>query len=138
MVVNYDDSDGWYDHQLGPIVTPVPDEPGRTDGHRLLWVQRSKVPTSSTGTPEEARCGVGPRLPLLVVSPYAKANFVDGTFSTQSSVVQFIEDNWLAGQRLGNGAADAESGTIDNMFNFQRPSASPLFLDPSTGEPLHY
>jgi len=71
---------------------------------------------------------------MLVISPYAKRNFVDGTFTTQSSVVQFIEDNWLNSQRLGNGAADAETGSLDNMFNFQHPLAPPLFLGPSTGE----
>ena len=38
-----------------------------------------------------------PRLPLLVISPFAKVNFVDGTFTDQTSIVQFIEDNWLGG-----------------------------------------
>ena len=83
-----------------------------------------------------ARCGVGPRLPLLVISPYAKRNFVDGTFTDQSSIVNFIEDNWLGGERIGSGSADATAGTLDNMFSFFRGARTgPLFLDPSTGEP---
>ena len=52
------------------------------------------------------------------ISPFAKRNYVDGTFTDQSSVVQFIEDNWLGGQRIGGGAADATAGTLDNMFSF--------------------
>jgi phospholipase C len=134
VIVNYDDSDGWYDHQLGPIVRQSQTSLDALTGTGFCGFNTARVPVSTTGSPEEARCGVGPRLPMLVISPYAKRNFVDGTFTTQSSLVQFIEDNWLGGQRLGNGAADAETGTIDNMFSFAHPSAPPVFLDPSTGE----
>lgn len=138
VVINWDDSDGWYDHQLGPIVRQSQTSLDALTGAGLCGSSATKVPVTTAGTPEQGRCGVGPRLPMLVISPYAKKNFVDGTFSTQSSIVQFIEDNWLNGQRLGDGAADAESGTIDNMFNFGHPSARPLFLNPSTGEPVRH
>ena len=135
VIINYDDSDGWYDHQLGPIVRQSQTPLDALTGPGLCGANATKVPMSASNTPEQARCGVGPRLPMLVISPYAKRNFVDNTFTTQSSVVQFIEDNWLGGQRLGNGAVDAESGSIDNMFDFDHPGAPPLLLDPSTGEP---
>ena len=71
---------------------------------------------------------------MLVISPYAKKNYVDNTFTTQTSVVRFIEDNWLGGQRIGSGSADASSGSIANMFHFSWASTPPLFLDPSSGE----
>jgi len=38
---------------------------------------------------------------------------------SQASVVQFIEDNWLVGQRLGGGSFDATTGSINDMFKFQ-------------------
>jgi phospholipase C len=88
-----------------------------------------------TGLVEQARCGVGVRMPFLVVSPLAKRNYVDHTLTDQSSVVRFIEDNWLSGERLGDGAADAPAGSIDGMFDFAHQNARRLFLDPSTGEP---
>ncbi len=55
----------------------------------------------------------------------------------QSSVVEFIEQNWSL-PPLGNGAADNEVGSIDDMFDFAhpRPMNPPLFLDPSSGEPV--
>jgi phospholipase C len=84
---------------------------------------------------QQARCGVGPRLPLLVISPFARRNFVDNTFTDQASIVQFIEDNWLGGERIGGGAADAMAGTLDHLFSFGGRRAGPLFLNPSTGEP---
>ena len=84
---------------------------------------------------QQARCGAGPRIPLLVISPYSRTNFVDGTFTTQTSVVRFIEDNWLGGQRIPGGSADAWTGSLGNMLDLAKPTAAPLFLDPSTGEP---
>jgi phospholipase C len=38
--------------------------------------------------------GYGIRVPLLVISPYARAGFVDHTEAEFSSVLRFIEDNW--------------------------------------------
>jgi phospholipase C len=78
---------------------------------------------------------VGPRQPLLVISPFAKRNFVDGTFNEQSSVVRFIEDNWLSGERIGSGSVDAQAGELNNMFQFSHPGDQKLILDPTTGQP---
>jgi phospholipase C len=84
------------------------------------------------------RCGYGPRQPLLVVSPWARQNFVDHSVTDQTSVTRFIEDNWLNGQRIGDGSFDAIAGSINGMFNFTKFRGNGvLFLNPSTGQPLH-
>ena len=139
VVIAYDDSDGWYDHVIGPITSQSQTnldtltDPGQCGSNPL------RVPTNGSGTAEQGRCGVGPRLPLLVISPYAKTNFVEGSESQQSSVVRFIEDNWLGGERLGKGSYDATDGTLNGMFQFSgRGKARKLFLSPSTGEPVNY
>ncbi len=129
VVILYDDSDGWYDHQMGPIVTQSQNP--TLDALTGTGTCGSTAPANG----QQTKCGVGPRQPLLIVSPFAKRNFVDGTFTDQSSVVQFIEDNWLGGQRVGSGGADATAGTLDNMFSFHGERNEPLFLNPSTGEP---
>jgi phospholipase C len=128
VIVLYDDSDGWYDHEIGPIVSQSQTTLDTLSGTGMCG-------NNSPLDGQQAKCGVGPRQPLLIISPFAKRNFVDGTFTDQSSVVQFIEDNWLAGQRIGSGAADARAGTLDNMFTFQGQRNGRLFLDPTTGEP---
>jgi phospholipase C len=137
VVVLYDDSDGWYDHQLGPILMQSQTSLDALTGTGTCGSNPSEVPTGTGNVAEQARCGVGPRQPLLVISPFSKQNFVDGTLTTQSSVVKFIEDNWLGGERLGNGAEDATAGTLDNMLDFQHPQGPKLLLNPSTGEPGH-
>src|SRR4029077_8839404 len=80
------------------------------------------------------RCGFGPRLPLLVISPYAKRNFVDGTLTDQTSVLKFIEDNWTLG-RIGGNSLDTQAGTLMNMFDFNpNDTRSPaLTLNDTTG-----
>lgn len=78
---------------------------------------------------------MGPRIPLLAISPYSKSNYIDNTFTTQTSVVRFIEDNWLGGQRIGGGSADATTGSLESMFDFQKAPFRRLFLNPETGEP---
>jgi phospholipase C len=76
-------------------------------------------------------------LPLLVISPWSKENFVDHTVTDQSSIIRFIEDNWLGGQRIGQGSFDGIASSIDQMFEFhQRRADSRLLLDPNTGEPV--
>ena len=81
----------------------------------------------------QGRCGYGPRLPLLVISPYAKQNYVDHALTDQTSVLRFIEDNWLNGERIGGGSFDSIAGSIEGMFDFKHPNARPYLLDPITG-----
>ncbi|MBV9379580.1 MAG: hypothetical protein JO242_02795, partial [Streptosporangiaceae bacterium] len=80
----------------------------------------------------------GPRQPLLVISPYARVNFVGHSITDQSSVLRFVEDNWLGGERIGGGSFDALAGTLDNMFSFRHHEAGRLYLDPVTGEPIRH
>lgn len=78
------------------------------------------------------RCGPGTRQPLLVISPYAKSDFVDHTQTDQSSVTKFIEDNWGLG-RIGDGSMDAQAGSLDNMLHLPNPKAPQVILNPSNG-----
>ncbi len=136
VVIMYDDSDGWYDHQMGPIVNTSSGTADALNAPGQCGNSATALPgLNSTNQHALGRCGYGPRLPLVVVSPWAKENYVDSTVTDQTSIIHFIEDNWLASQRIGQGSFDAVSGTINNMFYFgQVRSNGQLFLDPSTGE----
>jgi hypothetical protein len=68
----------------------------------------------------------------MVISPYAKTNYVDHTVTDQASILRFIEDNWNLG-RIGDNSADAYAGTLLNMFRFQGTPAKAMLLDPNTG-----
>ena len=162
VVIAYDDSDGWYDHQASPILNPSMlstsaaaftsngfNAPGTADVLNGPAACQSNGSGSLQGTPvagglldatgsynAQGRCGYGPRLPFIVISPWAKQNYVDHTLTDQTSILKFVEDNWLKGQRI-TGSYDNIAGSITNMLNLTAPSgtAPTLFLDPVTGQP---
>ena len=124
IFILYDDSDGWYDHVIAPIV----DQSNVSDDN----LTGPGSCGTGAGTPTQGRCGYGPRQPLLLISPFAKVNYVDHTVTDQSSILRFVEDNWSLG-RIGNNSMDAVAGSVLGMFNFNGGVAKPLFLDPSKG-----
>ncbi|HEV7163630.1 MAG TPA: alkaline phosphatase family protein [Solirubrobacteraceae bacterium] len=153
VMVNYDDSDGWYDHVYSGVTNPSLSPADNLTNTSLT------VPTTGTsgqcggtpqGTPEtptplaneQGRCGFGPRLPMMVISPYAKKNSVDHNLSDQASMINFIEYNWgvpgipgSADQVLAS--KDASEGVpfdLAGMFEFAGKKDGKLFLNPTTGQ----
>lgn len=156
VIVTYDDSDGWYDHQSPNVLHSSFDSttnasvnaPNGTfaSGSRTIagadQLNGAGQCTGPSATPSvgvngktvNGRCGPGTRMPFLLISPYSKVNYVDSTPITQASVVRFIEDNWLNGTRLGGGSNDAIAGSIMGMFDFtQTPHTTPVYIDPTMG-----
>jgi phospholipase C len=128
ILITYDDSDGWYDHVMPPIMNQSNDPANDA----LLG------PAGLCGTPKPGayldRCGYGTRMPLLVISPFAKQNSANHTLTDTTSVLRFIEDNWNLG-RIGDQSFDALAGSILDSFDFTSgPAARAVFLDPTTGQ----
>jgi phospholipase C len=138
VVIAYDDSDGWYDHQMPPLVNQSVTSADMITGNGTCGSASQALPgVSASTTHAQGRCGYGPRLPLLVISPYAKSNFVDHSITDQSSILRFIEDNWLNGERI-QGSFDTIAGPLDNMFNFEAaPNTASFILSESSGEPIN-
>jgi phospholipase C len=138
VILAYDDSDGWYDHQQAPILNGSFSTSDSLTGTNACGVQGTTpvLPGVASGSkPVNGRCSPGVRTPLLVISPYAKKNYVDHTLTIQTSITRFIEDNWTLG-RLGGGSFDATANSIDGMFDFiDPPNTTPLVLSPITGLP---
>jgi phospholipase C len=126
IVIAYDDSDGWYDHVNA----------GVTNGSQDA-VNDQAICTTSPWSPAggyQDRCGPGPRLPLLVISPFSKSDYIDHHTTEQASVLKFIEDNWQTGT-IGDSSFDERAGSLDSMFSFHgknartaRPGAGRLLL----------
>jgi phospholipase C len=161
VFIQYDDSDGWYDHVNGPIVSPSANASGVDDSDTnandsfvpTIPLSTSTAPANSAAIPTSgvcgtpggsalaARCGYGPRLPFLVISPWAKQNFVDHTLTDQTSSLRFIEENWGLesidefAQPTGQGAMDRVAGSVSSMFDFDGnpENRKRVILDPLTG-----
>jgi phospholipase C len=139
VIIAYDDSDGWYDHQMPTIVNTS------ASSADVLYTtgfcgtgQTALAGVDPATTHAQGRCGFGPRLPLLVISPYARRNFVDHTLTDQTSILRFIEDNWLGGQRLGGGSFDAITNSINGMFDFSSgsPKNGGMYQLNGNGQPM--
>jgi phospholipase C len=141
VIIAYDDSDGWYDHQPGPgIINGSFSTSDTLTGANACGIQGTTTQLAgpnSSGLPVNGRCSPGVRTPLLVMSPWAKPNYVDHTFTIQTSIMRFIEDNWSLGQ-VGGGSFDGivgttvngvAVGTLNNMFNFT-PALPPNTVTP--------
>jgi phospholipase C len=129
IIITYDDSDGWYDHVMPPIV-----HSSRSD-YDFLTADKNCGDVASGVQP--GRCGYGPRMPFLLISPYARRNFVDHTLIDQTSIARFIEDNWGL-PRIGGDAMEQWAGSFGAMFDFNAPARGDrLILDPETGAITH-
>ncbi len=131
ILITWDDSDGWYDHVMPPIINAANDSANDTlAGAGRCGTLGQQI--AGIGTYKD-RCGYGPRLPFLVISPFAKQNHVDHALTDQTSILRFIEDNWNLG-RIGDQSFDVLAGSILSHFNFAAPDTKPLILDPTSGE----
>jgi Phosphoesterase family len=92
-----------------PAVVADPGQPPDPANDVLDGTTCGKKPENVMGGYQD-RCGYGPRQPLLVISPFAKSNFVDHSTSDQTSILRLVEDNWGLG-RIGNFSFDAKAGS---------------------------
>ncbi len=92
IIVTYDETDGLYDHQPEQFRTFGPDHLPETGG---------------------------PRIPAIVISPYAASHVVSHVYSEHSSVIQFINTlfNLVPLSDLPNEAAAREAGATNAAFN---------------------
>jgi phospholipase C len=141
IIIAYDDSDGWYDHAMDPLVN----QSGIAGGADDQLTNPGFCGTASPAPAIQGRCGYGPRQPLLVISPYAKKNYVDHTITDQSSILRFIEDNWGLG-RVSATSNDNKAGSLLNMFDFDenrnrdrkdQGDDGILLLNPATGRVIN-
>jgi phospholipase C len=92
IIITYDETDGLYDHQPERFRTYGPD-----------------------GQPETG----GPRIPAIVISPFAAAHTVSHAYSEHSSVIRFIDEvfNLTPLANLPDEAAAISAGASNPAFN---------------------
>ena len=107
LFITYDEHGGYYDHVPPPAAIP-PD---------------SIAPTLTSGDVPGAFDRYGFRVPMIVVSPWARAHYVSRTVEDQTSITAFVERKWnLPAMTL----RDANAAPMTNYFDFRKPA----FLKP--------
>ena len=119
----YDENDGYFDH-LVPPQPPTPVLPGKSTvsteeeihdrvnpGHRPLY------------TADRLAYGLGPRVPMLAISPWSKGGHVCSQVFDHSSVIRFIEARFGVAEPNISPWRRAVCGDLTTMFDFDRPDA---------------
>ena len=131
LIWTYDEHGGYYDHVPPPAAVPPDDVEGRCMAERPAWarlLQRILVP----GMAEDAAHDGGPmrydqygvRVPAVIVSPYARPDFVLSDVLDHTSVLKLVEEKWnLPALTRRDAAALSPLGALD----FESP---PAFLQP--------
>lgn len=114
LIVTYDEHGGFYDHVPPPAACPPGDFP----------------PDIGDGGDFDAKFDrLGFRVPLVVVSPYAKAGYVSDRVTDLTSVLRFVQTRFLLPALT---ARDANAWPLLDMFDFDAP---PFMDPPSFDEP---
>jgi len=71
--------------------------------------------------------GLGPRVPLITISPYSKAHYISHQFGEFSSFVKYIEQNWHL-PNLGQRDANPNISNLRDFFNYKRTVPLPPLI----------
>ena len=138
MTFVWDDSDGWYDHALSgvtnPSLSPADDLTDTTSSGAASGQCGPKPETVPPLGGEQGRCGFGPRLPLLVISPFAGTTTWITTSQTRPRIINLIEYNWHLPGIPGSfdqvlAPTDGRDGIpfdLAGLFDFRGPTNDPL------------
>jgi phospholipase C len=125
LFVTYDENGGFFDHVPPPVAPPG------TPGEYLTV---STLPAEAQGI--RGPIGLGPRVPTLVVSPFARGGLVCSDAFDHTSMLRFLETRF--GPEVPNLTAWRRSvtGDMTSAFHFAHPDASvPSLPKPNRADP---
>jgi phospholipase C len=116
FILTYDESGGMYDH-VAPQPEPSP------DGIPPVDLPSDSVCYDWTGPSRTCNfTWTGYRIPLIVVSPYAKQNYVSHTVMDSTAILKLIETRF---NLPALNARDAAQPDMTEYFNFNNPQFIP-------------
>ncbi|MBN0048682.1 phospholipase C, phosphocholine-specific [Streptomyces actuosus] len=129
LFITYDENDGFFDH----VVPPLPPKSAAQG--------RSTVDVSPDLFPGDAKhpagpYGLGPRVPMLVVSPWSRGGYVCSETFDHTSILRFMERRFGVEETNISPWRRAVCGDLTSAFDFSRRDSSPAALpDTAAWEP---
>ncbi|QUD89248.1 phosphocholine-specific phospholipase C [Phenylobacterium montanum] len=111
FILNYDENDGFFDH----VPPPLP----------AAGTALGKSTASSDGELYHGEpMGLGPRVPMLVVSPWTKGGFVNSELFDHTSVIRFLEARFGVREPHISPWRRSVAGDLTSVFDFAGAGAS--------------
>ena len=134
LLVNFDENDGFFDHVPPPAAPSV--LAWNADPARRVLAGASTVDTSGeyheVDAPGSATLhwpyGLGPRVPMYVVSPFSKGGWVNSEVFDHTSVLRFLEQRFGVMEPNISAWRRAVCGDLTSALNFTNPNNSTAFL----------
>ncbi|CAM3143248.1 phospholipase C, phosphocholine-specific [Prescottella defluvii] len=114
IFLNFDENDGYYDHVPPPL--PPRDVADEHVGDLPL--------------------GLGPRVPMTVISPWTVGGYVCSQVFDHTSITQFLEKRFGFTQPEISGWRRTVAGDLTSAFDFGSPRARPSLTPPQPAPPL--
>ena len=133
LLVMYDENDGYFDH-VPPPQPPTPALPGKStvsiegevhDVVNPLNTDRYHV--------DNLPYGLGPRVPMMAISPWSKGGFVCSEVFDHTSVLRFLERRFGVAEPNITSWRRAVCGDLTSAFDFRTPNARPAKLPDTSG-----
>ncbi|MFE1462036.1 phosphocholine-specific phospholipase C [Streptomyces nigra] len=121
LFITYDENDGFFDH----VVPPLPPRDA-SRGRSTVDVTLDLYPGDGTRT--AGPYGLGPRVPMLVVSPWSKGGYVCSETFDHTSILQFMERRFGVEEPQISPWRRAVCGDLTSAFDFSRKDSRPAGL----------
>jgi phospholipase C len=129
----FDEGDGFFDHVPPPALPSCNPDFTLAGGATLdLAGEYFSDPAQKYLLPEDGAAGdvrswgLGPRVPMYVISPWSKGGWVNSQVFNHTSIAQFIEKRFAISVPNISPWHRAISGDLTSAFNFANPDLSAL------------
>lgn len=123
LLLMYDENDGYFDHMVPPQ-PPTPVLPGQSTVSTAGEVHDVVNPLHKPHyQADQLPYGLGPRVPMLAISPWSKGGFVNSQIFDHTSVIRFIEARFGVSEPNISLWRRAVCGDLTSAFDFTRPRA---------------
>ena len=133
LFLNYDENDGLFDHMIPPQ-PPTPVLPGISTVSTEGEIHDTVNPNYPRRyTPDELPYGLGPRVPMLVISPWSKGGYVCSEVFDHTSVIRFLETRFGVKEPNISAWRRAICGDLTSAFDFESYRVRDVFLPSTAG-----
>ncbi len=113
FILNYDENDGFFDHVPAPMPAIAPQYGASNVDVRSETYQGEPV-------------GLGPRVPMMVISPWTRGGWVNSQLFDHTSVLRFLEKRFGVAEPNISPWRRAICGDLTSIFDFDMPQRARL------------